>query len=141
MYRPVSWILPHINYYKTYLMWEFHWKQNIKINLDVFAAYQNNFRLIFLPKNSKINKTYILSQYIPVFISHIVSLHQSSGSTFFAPKCWIKLPYGLTHFCPPFQHLLSERLTSLGIMGAPRVSPLNPSKSIVLSEHYRLWGV
>ena len=46
----------------------------------------------------------------------------------------------LTHFCPPFQHLLSERLTSLGIMGAPRVPPLNPPESIVLSEHYRLWG-
>ena len=30
---------------------------------------------------------------------------------------------------------------SLGIMGAPRVPPLNPSESIVLSEHYRLWGV
>ena len=29
--------------------------------------------------------------------------------------------------CPPFQHLLSERLTSLGIMGHPRVPPLNPS--------------
>ena len=25
------------------------------------------------------------------------------------------------------QHLLSERLTSLGIMGVPRVPPLNPS--------------
>ena len=35
-------------------------------------------------------------------------------------------------FCPPFQHLLSERLMSLGIMGAPRVPPLNPSESIVL---------
>ena len=44
----------------------------------------------------------------------------------------------LTHFCPPFQHLLSERLTSLGIMGAPWVPPLNPSETIVLSEHYRL---
>ena len=29
----------------------------------------------------------------------------------------------LTHSCPPFQHLLSERLTSLGIIGAPRVPP------------------
>ena len=37
-------------------------------------------------------------------------------------------------FCPPFQHLLSERLTSLGIRGAPRVPPLNPSETIVLSE-------
>ena len=27
---------------------------------------------------------------------------------------------------------------SLGIMGAPRVPPLNPSESIVLSEYYRL---
>ena len=46
----------------------------------------------------------------------------------------------LTHSCPPFQHLLSERLMSLGIMGAPRVPHLNPSETIVLSEHYRLWG-
>ena len=38
----------------------------------------------------------------------------------------------LTHFCPPFQHLLSERLTSLGIMGEPQVPPLNPSETIVL---------
>ena len=27
---------------------------------------------------------------------------------------------------------------SLGIMGEPRVPPLNPSETIVLSEHYRL---
>ena len=27
---------------------------------------------------------------------------------------------------------------SLGIMGVPRVPPLNPSESILLSEHYRL---
>ena len=39
----------------------------------------------------------------------------------------------LTHFCPPFQHLLSERLTSLGIMGEPRVPPLNPSETF---PHY-----
>ena len=38
----------------------------------------------------------------------------------------------LTHFCPPFQHLLSETLTSLGIMGEPRVPPLNPTETIVL---------
>ena len=31
-----------------------------------------------------------------------------------------------------FQHLLSERLTSLGIMRTPRVPPLNPSETIVL---------
>ena len=44
----------------------------------------------------------------------------------------------LTHSCPPFQHLLPERLTSLGIVGEPRVPPLNPSETIVLWEHYRL---
>ena len=44
----------------------------------------------------------------------------------------IKCLFILTYFCPPFQHLLSERLTSLGIMGAPRVPPLNPSETIVL---------
>ena len=47
----------------------------------------------------------------------------------------------LTHSCPPFQHLLSERLTSLGIMAEPRVPPLNPPETIVLLEHYRLCGV
>ena len=39
---------------------------------------------------------------------------------------------------PSSQHLLSERLTSLGIMGEARVPPLNPSETIVLWEHYRL---
>ena len=44
----------------------------------------------------------------------------------------------ISHFCQPFKHLLSERLTSLGIMGVPQVPPLNPPETIVLSEHYRL---
>ena len=64
-------------------------------------------------------------------------------------QCWSPASFGyirwhlcvnlniLIHSCPPFQHLLSERLTSLGIMGPPRVPPLNPSETIVLSEHYR----
>ena len=58
------------------------------------------------------------------------------------PNCFVKTRNTrdppLTHFCLPFQHLLSERLTSPGIMGEPRVPPLNPSETIVLSEHYRL---
>ena len=39
---------------------------------------------------------------------------------------WLDLTKALhlTHFYPPFQHLLSERLTALGIMGDPRVPPL-----------------
>ena len=47
-----------------------------------------------------------------------------------------------THLCRPVRSTFAVRETaSLGIMGAPRVPPLNPSESIVLSEHYRLWGV
>ena len=57
------------------------------------------------------------------------------------PAMLFSCVFALTHFCPPFQHLLSERLTSVGIMGAPRVPPLNPSETIVFWEHYRLWGV
>ena len=42
--------------------------------------------------------------------------------------------------CRPVRSTFSVRETaSLGIMGAPRVPPLNPSESIVLSEHYRLY--
>ena len=42
--------------------------------------------------------------------------------------------WGEEGFYPAYQHLLSERLTSLGI---PCIPPLNPSETIVLSEHYR----
>ena len=45
----------------------------------------------------------------------------------------------LTHLCPPLRSTFAVRETaSLGIMGSPRVPPLNPSETIVLSEHYRL---
>ena len=48
----------------------------------------------------------------------------------------------LTHLCRPVRSTFAVRETaSLGIMGEPRVPPLNPSESIVLSEHYRLWGI
>ena len=45
----------------------------------------------------------------------------------------------LTHLCPPLRLTFAVRETaSLGIMGAPRVPPLSPPETIVLSEHYRL---
>ena len=48
----------------------------------------------------------------------------------------------LIHLCPPLRSTFAVRETaSLGIMGEPRVPPLNPSETIVLWEHYRLWGV
>ena len=51
-----------------------------------------------------------------------------------------------THLCRPVRSTFAVRETaSLGIMGAPRVPPLvpplNPSETILLWEHYRLWGV
>ena len=46
---------------------------------------------------------------------------------------------GLTHLCPPLRSTFAVRETaSLGIVGEPRVPPLSPSESIVLSEHNRL---
>ena len=44
--------------------------------------------------------------------------------------------------CRPVRSTFAVRETaSLGIMGAPWVPPLNPSETIVLSEHYCLWGI
>ena len=44
-------------------------------------------------------------------------------------------------FFPTVPTFAVRETASLGIMGAPRVPPLKPSESIVLSKHYRLWGV
>ena len=52
--------------------------------------------------------------------------------TFSCLNCWCLL--GLTHSCPPFQHLLFERLTSLGIMGGTRSSPIMP-RDVSLSDN------
>ena len=54
---------------------------------------------------------------------------------------WISI-HIISHLCRPVRSTFAVRETaSLGIMGEPRVPPLNPSESIVLWEHYRLWGV
>ena len=58
---------------------------------------------------------------------------------FWGGGCWNIL---FTHLCPPLRSIFAVRETaSLGIMGEPRVPPLNSSETIVLSEHYHLWGV
>ena len=45
----------------------------------------------------------------------------------------------LTHLCRPVRSTFAVRETaSLGTMGEPRVPPLNPSETIVLTEHYRI---
>ena len=40
-------------------------------------------------------------------------------------------------FMPTVPTFAVRETASLGIMGAPRVPPLNPTETIVLSEHYR----
>ena len=48
-------------------------------------------------------------------------------------------PSSLTHLCPPLRSTFAvQEIASLGTMGEPWVPPLNPSETIVLSEHYRL---
>ena len=44
-------------------------------------------------------------------------------------------------FMPTVPIFAVRETASLGIMGAPRVPPLNPSETIEFWEHYRLWGV
>ena len=41
-------------------------------------------------------------------------------------------------FMPTVPTFAVRETASLSIMGVPRVPPLNPSETIVLSEHYRL---
>ena len=45
----------------------------------------------------------------------------------------------LTHSWPLFQHLLSERLTSLGIMGAPEVPSLCRKTSVSRTANVGTW--
>ena len=47
-------------------------------------------------------------------------------------------PIQVNPFVPTVPTFAVRETASLGIMGAPRVPPLNPSELIVLSEHYRL---
>ena len=44
-------------------------------------------------------------------------------------------------FVPTVPTCAVRETASHGIMGAPRVPPLNPTETIVFWEHYRLWGV
>ena len=84
-------------------------------------------------------KNALLSYYIIVYeedimrtLNYVYSLRRT-GYRIHIGQC-----RPLAQFTPPIyahrcvQHLLSERLTSLGIMGVPRVPPLNPSETIVL---------
>ena len=61
--------------------------------------------------------------------------------TLYAVIVYVNVLVSLTHLCRPVPSTFAVRETaSLGIMGAPRVPPLNPSESIVLSDHTRLFS-
>ena len=47
----------------------------------------------------------------------------------------------LTHSCPLFKYLLSERLTSLGIMGTPEISPLYRETSVSRTANVGTMGM
>ena len=61
------------------------------------------------------------------YISSLAKLERDKKSTVWATSS-DRRGVLLTHLCPPFQHLLFERLTSLGITGAP-IMPRNVSLS------------
>ena len=84
---------------------------------------------IFCIKN--LHDVFIYILFIIIYF-HKVTLELNSTLRTFMTLCALEVNSVLTHSCPPFQHLLSERLMSLGIMGDPRVPPLKPSETIVL---------
>ena len=93
----------------------------------------------FIP--SKLRESSFLGKFQSNVFSHLPSLATTACTwkeCMFRNALIAMTACVVTHSCPPFEHLLSERLTSLGIMGEPRVPPLNPSETIVLSEHHRL---
>ena len=63
-----------------------------------------------------------------------------NGGTLGAPLKPLRDDGALTPLCRETQSLGQQMLNAPvdTVMGEPRVSPLNPSESIVLSEHYRL---
>ena len=66
-----------------------------------------------------------------------INLLQMRAAPVFAPFRWNN-PRSINPFVPTVPTCAVRETASLGIMEAPRVPPLNPSESIVLSEHYRL---
>ena len=53
----------------------------------------------------------------------------------------VKSYYSVNPFVPTVPTFTVRETASVGIMGAPRVPPLNPSETIVFWEDYRLWGI
>ena len=82
-----------------------------------------------------INITYnVIHHIIYYFICFFCFLNQCDNVYFSLRQTLHKR---LTHLCWPVRSTSAVRETaSLGIMGAPRVPPLNPSESIVLSESF-----
>ena len=88
-------------------------------------TWERSFSQLFLSLNSSVMRSKWLR-----------SLRLSAAHVFRNLRWWRE--QNNTHFCPPLRSSFAVRETaSLGIMGAPRVPPLNPSETIVLWGYWR----
>ena len=132
----------------NFQFWWFHRK-------DPGQNYQNqpyikckNYFFVHNFVNSNVSELYRKNRLYPVFIFFLNMKLMKNG--FFLLKKWEfqsifsmimltrsseRILTQWTHLCRAVRSTFAVRETaSLGIMGAPRVPPLNPSESIVLSE-------
>ena len=108
------------------------------ILVTVFLSILNQMEL-HMVQNEKENSDYA---HIPCNWQGIVNVYSSSCAAW-ARYLMRNCPevQRLTHLCRPVRSTFAVRETaSLGIMGAPRVPPLNPSESIVLSVAFKAFA-
>ena len=73
---------------------------------------------------------------ISIFVLLLANVYEISHAKAALPT-WC---HQLTISCPPFQHLLSERLMSLGIMGEPEVPPLRRETQSLGQQMLERWA-
>ena len=128
------------------------WRKNFQSSIAFYTAQRNRslflvtlnlMLLLRLQFFSLIRKqTWFCLSQSKLQIVNIIRSHWTEQETKINFSMSRYNKYYLTHQCRPVRLTFAVRETaSLGIMGEPRVPPLNPSESIVLWEHYRLWGV
>ena len=105
---------PHLLFVSLYIFFKYLKQATKKIFLFLILKRKNNLNILGF--------NYICLKFSEIY-AKLFSLYLNS----------INICRGLTHLCPPLRSTFAVRETApLGIMGAPRVPPLNPSESIVL---------
>ena len=89
------------------------------------TIYYKSFKKL-PPKLKSISSSFIALKFIQICSCYLFHMIVDFGME------------GLRSFIPTVSTFAVRETAALGIMGAPRVPPLNPSETIVLSEHYRL---